>query len=72
MGLVYIHKSKSRDRSRTGKDFRIARVNRLAVSTIIAGAIGNLIDRLWLGYVVDFLTLGLYGRMYLTLQTYWL
>ena len=54
MGLVYIHKSKSRDRSRTGKDFRIARINRLAVSTIIAGAIGNLIDRLWLGYVVDF------------------
>ena len=54
VGLVYIHKSKSRDRSRTGKDFRIARINRLAVSTIIAGAIGNLIDRLWLGYVVDF------------------
>ena len=54
VGLVYIHKSKSRDRSRTGKDFRIARINRLAVSSIIGGAIGNLIDRLWLGYVVDF------------------
>ena len=54
VGLVYIHRSKSRDGARTKKDLRIARINRLAVSTIIAGAIGNLIDRLWLGYVVDF------------------
>ncbi len=28
---------------------------RIAVSSIIAGAIGNLIDRLLYGYVVDFL-----------------
>ena len=54
VGLVYIHKSKSKDKSRSKKDIRIARINRLAVSTIIGGAIGNLIDRLWLGYVVDF------------------
>lgn len=54
VGLVYIHKSKSKDKSRSRKDIRIARINRLAVSTIIGGAIGNLIDRLWLGYVVDF------------------
>ena len=54
VGLVYIHRSKSRDGARTKKDLRIARINRLAVSSIIGGAIGNLIDRLWLGYVVDF------------------
>ena len=54
VGLVYIHKSKSKDKSRSKKDIRITRINRLAVSTIIGGAIGNLIDRLWLGYVVDF------------------
>ena len=54
VGLVYIHKSKSKDKSRSKKDIRIARINRLAGSTIIGGAIGNLIDRLWLGYVVDF------------------
>ena len=54
VGLVYIHKSKSKDKSRAKKDLRIARINRVAVSTIIGGAIGNLIDRLWLGYVVDF------------------
>lgn len=54
VGLVYIHRSKSRDGARTKKDLRIVRINRLAVSSIIGGAIGNLIDRLWLGYVVDF------------------
>lgn len=54
VGLVYIHRSKSRDGARTKKDLRIARINRLAVSSIIGGAIGNLIDRLWPGYVVDF------------------
>lgn len=54
VGLVYIHRSKSRDGARTKKDLRIARINRLAVSSIIGGAIGNLIDRLCLGYVVDF------------------
>ena len=53
-GLVYIHRSKSRDGARTKKDLRIARINRLSVSSIIGGAIGNLIDRLWLGYVVAF------------------
>lgn len=30
------------------------RLARLGLSLILAGAIGNLIDRLWLGYVVDF------------------
>lgn len=54
VGLVYIHRSKSRDGARTKKDLRTARINRLAVSSIIGGAIGNLLDRLWLGYVVDF------------------
>ena len=28
---------------------------RIAVSSIIAGAIGNLVDRLFYGYVIDFL-----------------
>jgi signal peptidase II len=31
------------------------RVTTMGLSLIIAGAIGNLIDRLWYGYVVDFL-----------------
>ena len=54
VGLVYIHRSKSRDGARTKKYLRIDRIKRIAVSSIIGGAIGNLIDRLWLGYVVDF------------------
>jgi signal peptidase II len=29
-----------------------------AVGLIAGGAVGNLIDRLWLGYVVDFITVG--------------
>lgn len=31
------------------------RVKSAALSLILAGALGNLIDRVWLGYVVDFL-----------------
>lgn len=27
---------------------------RIALSMVLAGAVGNLIDRIWLGYVVDF------------------
>lgn len=29
----------------------------LALSLVIGGAVGNLVDRLWLGYVVDFIQL---------------
>lgn len=31
------------------------RLQALSVSLILGGAIGNLIDRVWLGYVIDFL-----------------
>ena len=30
------------------------RLARLGVALVVGGAAGNLIDRLWLGYVVDF------------------
>ena len=30
----------------------------VAVGLILGGAIGNLIDRIWLGYVVDFIAIG--------------
>ena len=33
----------------------IHRLARVGVSLVVGGAIGNLIDRVWLGYVVDFL-----------------
>ena len=29
----------------------------LALSLVIGGAVGNLVDRLWLGYVIDFIQL---------------
>jgi len=32
----------------------VHRVARLGVALVVGGAAGNLIDRLWLGYVVDF------------------
>ena len=31
------------------------RLHALSISLILGGAIGNLIDRVWLGYVIDFL-----------------
>src|SRR5262245_49760926 len=33
----------------------IHRLARIGVALVVGGAIGNLIDRVWLGYVVDFL-----------------
>ncbi len=39
-------------RSKTGKKFSL---NNLALGLILSGAIGNLIDRLFFGYVIDFL-----------------
>lgn len=35
----------------------------LALSLVLGGAVGNLIDRLWLGYVVDFIQV-YYGSFY--------
>ena len=35
----------------------IHRLARVGVALVVGGAIGNLIDRVWLGYVVDFLDL---------------
>ncbi len=43
----------------------VYRWQRLSLAIIIAGAIGNLIDRLWVGYVVDFFDFNLLD--YLTL-----
>jgi signal peptidase II len=31
------------------------RLNGIGLSLVLGGAVGNLIDRLWLGHVVDFL-----------------
>lgn len=42
LGIVYIHKKTT------------PKIVRLSIAMIIAGAIGNLIDRVNLGYVVDF------------------
>ena len=42
LGLAYIHKSKA------------TRLAKLSISFIIAGAVGNVIDRSRLGYVIDF------------------
>jgi signal peptidase II len=46
--LIYFNLKKSRNK----KKFSL---NDLALGLILSGAIGNLIDRLFLGYVVDFL-----------------
>ena len=35
----------------------VHRLARMGVALVVGGAIGNLIDRVWLGYVVDFLDL---------------
>lgn len=42
VGLIYIHKSKE------------SKISKIAVAMIVSGAIGNLIDRVRLGYVIDF------------------
>src|SRR3712207_3464462 len=42
VGLVYIHKSKA------------MKLAKISISLIIAGAVGNVIDRTRLGYVIDF------------------
>lgn len=42
VGLVYIHKSET------------SKLAKISICLIIAGAIGNLIDRVKMGYVVDF------------------
>lgn len=52
-GIVYIHRSRAKAQT-SRKASSLAKINRLSVASIIAGAIGNLIDRVWLGYVVDF------------------
>jgi signal peptidase II len=46
--LIYFNLKKSRNKKKLS-------LNDLALGLILAGAIGNLIDRLFLGYVVDFL-----------------
>nr|WP_314276729.1 signal peptidase II [uncultured Peptostreptococcus sp.] len=62
-GLVYIDKSVSKNvnttnkkssLSKINKKSKLLKINRVAVAIVVAGAVGNLIDRLWLGYVVDF------------------
>ncbi len=35
------------------------RGSRIAFGMVMGGAIGNLIDRLWLGYVIDFIDIGM-------------
>lgn len=42
VGLVYIHKSET------------SKLAKISICLIIAGAIGNLVDRVKMGYVVDF------------------
>jgi signal peptidase II len=46
--LIYFNLRKSKARNKFS-------LNNLALALILSGAIGNLIDRLFLGYVVDFL-----------------
>jgi signal peptidase II len=46
--LIYFNLKKSRNKNKLS-------LNNLALGLILSGAIGNLIDRLLLGYVVDFL-----------------
>lgn len=41
-GIIYIHRSKEH------------KISKIAVAMIISGAVGNLIDRVRLGYVIDF------------------
>jgi signal peptidase II len=46
--LIYFNLKKSRNKNKLS-------LNDLALGLILSGAVGNLIDRLFLGYVVDFL-----------------
>jgi signal peptidase II len=38
--------------------FLDTRINKIALGLVLGGTIGNLIDRIWLGYVRDFLDIG--------------
>lgn len=54
LGLVwYVYKNRPKDR-----------LEKIAYSLIIGGAIGNLIDRIVYGYVIDFLDFNLFGWNY--------
>ena len=45
----------ARDSKREGSPFHGKRIFNIALTLILGGAIGNLIDRVRLGYVIDFL-----------------
>jgi signal peptidase II len=45
-----------------GRDLPLSRLARVGVGLIVGGAIGNLIDRIRLGYVVDFIAVGSFPR----------
>lgn len=46
------------------KDFKDSKLNNIAFGLIYGGILGNLIDRLFLGYVRDFLDFNIFGFHY--------
>ena len=46
------------------KDFKESKLNNIAFGLIYGGILGNLIDRLFLGYVRDFLDFNIFGFHY--------
>ena len=46
------------------KDFKDSKLNNIAFGFIFGGILGNLIDRLFLGYVRDFLDFNIFGFHY--------
>lgn len=46
------------------KDFKDSKLNNMAFGLIYGGILGNLIDRLFLGYVRDFLDFNIFGFHY--------
>lgn len=46
------------------KDFKASKLNNIAFGLIYGGILGNLIDRLFLGYVRDFLDFNIFGFHY--------
>lgn len=46
------------------KDENISKLERLGVSFLIGGILGNLCDRIFLGYVVDYLSFNIFGYQY--------
>ena len=46
------------------KDFKESKLNNIAFGFIFGGILGNLIDRLFLGYVRDFLDFNIFGFHY--------